>query len=75
MTTDKYISENKTETLKKGDIVVMHSCYEATLEKYKDKTWICQTDSYMDRGNQEVIFLEGFNGCFAVEYLKLVQNG
>ncbi len=72
MTGDSYINENRTETLKKGDEAVMHTCFESTLEEYKNKVWTCQTDSYMDRGNQEVVFLEGFSGCFSAEYLKKI---
>ena len=40
MVTDNYINQNKTETFKKGDKVIMHSCHEATFEEYKDKVWI-----------------------------------
>ena len=47
MTSDTFINKNKTITFKKGDKVVMHTCYEATFERYKDKVWICQTDSYV----------------------------
>jgi hypothetical protein len=38
MTNDNYIAENKTSTFKAGDKVVMHTCYEASLPKYKGKT-------------------------------------
>lgn len=72
MTGDSYINENRTETFKKGDKVVMHTCYESTIEKYKDKTWVCKTDSYIDRGGQEVVFLEDFSGCFSVNYLQKI---
>lgn len=72
MTTQNFIDKNKTDTLKKGDKVVMYGCYEATVERYKDRIWTCLTDSYMDRASQEVVFLEGFGGCFAVQYLKRV---
>ena len=72
MITNKYIIENKTATLKKGDKVVMHSCYEANLPEYKGKVWTCQTDSYLDKSNEELIFLEGFSGCFFVKYLQQV---
>lgn len=74
MTTDSYINENKTATFKKGDTVVMHSCGEANFPKYKGKIWTCQTDSYLDRGKQEVVFLEGFSGCFSTKYLQSVQS-
>jgi len=72
MTTDNYINENKTEIFKKGDKVTMHTCYESTFEEYKDKVFICQTDSFLDRGKEEeeVVFLEDFSGCFSAKYLK-----
>lgn len=70
MTTDNYINENKTETFKKGDKVVMHNCYESTFEEYKDKVFICQTDSFLDRSKEEVVFLEDFSGYFSAKYLK-----
>ena len=70
MITDKYINENKTETFRKGDIVTMHTCHESTIEKYKDKVWICQTGSFLDRSKQDAVFIEGFSGCFSAKYLK-----
>ena len=72
MTTDTYINENKTETFKKGDKVVMHTCGEASF--YKGKIWICQTDSFLDRGKQEVVFLENFSGYFSAKYLQPVHT-
>lgn len=71
MTTDTFINENKTSTFKKGDKVVMHSCGEASV--YKGKIWKCQTDSYKDRGGSDVVFLEGFSGCFSCKFLQLVK--
>lgn len=71
MTTDNYINENKTTTFKKGDTVVMHSCVEASF--YKGKIWTCLTDSYLDRGKQEVVFIEGFSGCFSAKCLQIVE--
>ena len=70
MTTDTYINDNKTATFKKGDRVEMHGCYEASFDENKGKIWTCQTDSYLDRGKQDVVFLEGFSGCFSAKYLK-----
>lgn len=70
MTTDTFISNNKTETLKKGDKVVMHDCYEATFEKNKNKIWICLTDSFLSKHREEVVFLENFSGYFSAKYLK-----
>ncbi|UOX35294.1 hypothetical protein LXD69_07185 [Flavobacterium sediminilitoris] len=71
MTTDKYISENRTGSFKKGDKVVMHTCAEANY--YKGKIWTCLTDSFLDRGKQEVVFLENFSGCFSVSFLAITQ--
>lgn len=74
MTTDKYINENKTETFKKGNKVIMHSCHESTLEEYKDKIWICETPSFLDKAKQEVVFLEDFSGYFLSKYLKICNS-
>lgn len=74
MTTEEYINNNRTATFKKGDTVVMHSCGEAKCKEYKGKLWTCQTDSYLDRCNQEVVFLNGFSGCFSVKYLQFVNT-
>jgi hypothetical protein len=74
MTDDHYINENRTETFKKGDKVVMHTCYEASLPKYKDKLWTCQTDSFLSKGKEEVVFLENFSGYFATEFLKMIDD-
>lgn len=70
MTTQKFIDENKTSTFKKGDKVIMKGCYEATLDEYKDKVWTCYTDSYICKSKEENVFLEGFSGCFSVEFLE-----
>ena len=74
MTGNDYINQNRTETFKKGEKVVMHNCMEAKLPKYNGKIWTCQTDSFLDRGRQEVVFLEGFSGYFAAEFLQRVQS-
>ena len=70
MTTENYLEKNKTSTLKKGDNVVMYNCGEADFQKYKDKVWVCKTNSYIDYAGQEVVFLDGFTGCFLVKFLK-----
>lgn len=60
--------------LKKGDKVVMHTCGEA--EHYKGQVWICKNDEYTTgKGvyKQSLVFLEGFSGCFATEYLQIVK--
>jgi hypothetical protein len=74
MTNDNFIIENKTTTFKKGNKVVMHTCGEANFPKYKGKIWTCLTDSYLDRGKQDVVFLEGFSGCFSSKYLQIVNT-
>jgi hypothetical protein len=62
----------KRETLKfkKGDKVVMHTCMEAYGRE--DKVWTCVCDSY-ERCGSEVVFLEGYSGAFATEFLKLAE--
>lgn len=72
MTTDKYITENKTELFKKGDQVTMHNCAEASI--YKDKVWTCLTDSFLARGQEEVVFLEDFSGYFLAKFLVKVKK-
>lgn len=49
----------------------MHTCIEA--ETYNGKIWTCKSDSYKDRGGNELIFLEGFSGCFLCSFLQLVN--
>ncbi|MFK7048746.1 hypothetical protein FLACOL_01088 [Flavobacterium columnare] len=73
MTTDKYINDNKTKTFKKGDKVVMHSCIEANYHLHKGKIWTTQTNSYIDRHQDEVVLLECFSGSFLTKYLQLVN--
>ena len=72
MTTNNYIDVHRTQTFKKGDQVVMHTCFESTFKEYKDKVWTCQTDSFLARDNSDVVFLEDFSGYFMCEFLKLV---
>ena len=67
MTNQKYINENKTETLKKGDKVVMFNCGEA--DHYSNKVWECMTDSFNQSGS-DLVFLNGFSGSFSTKYLK-----
>lgn len=66
MTTQDFITENRTATFNKGETVQMHTCIEA--ETHKGKLWTCKTDSYKDRAGQDVVFLEGFSGCFHVSF-------
>ncbi|WP_203226297.1 hypothetical protein [Clostridium ihumii] len=62
------------ELLKQGDKVVMHTCIEA--KKYNGKIWTCKTDEYTTGEGvykQNLVFLEGFSGCFTTEYLQKVN--
>lgn len=73
MVTEEYISQNKTKTFKKGDSVVMHTCFESKLEQYKGKIWECLTDSYLSKGKSEFVHLKGFIGAFSCEFLHFVN--
>lgn len=59
--------------LKKGDKVVMHTCGEA--EHYNGKIWVCRTDEQKlhEKHDYTVVWLHGFSGCFATEYLQKVE--
>lgn len=63
--------ENK---LKKGERVVMHTCIES--EEHPGKIWTCKTDQFT-RGTgvyeQDSVFLEGYSGSFAPEFLQKVM--
>lgn len=73
MQTKKIIEKTKTDTFKEGDKVVMHSCYESTLDEFKDVKWACLTNSYIGKSGEEVVFLEGFSGSFFVKYLQPIK--
>lgn len=73
MTTDEYIKKHKTSTFKKGDNVVMHSCGEANFPENKGVIWLCLTDSFLSRGDSELIFLENFSGSFLTKYLQIIK--
>ncbi len=61
----------KASGLHSGEQVVMHTCREAQMDKYKDKVWTTRSEPW-DLCGSEVIMLEGFSGGFATEYLKRV---
>lgn len=66
----------EVEPLKKGDRVVMHTCIEARNTKYYGKVWTCKTDEYSTGEGaykQNLVFLEGFSGCFLTDYLQKVN--
>ncbi|MEK5060508.1 hypothetical protein BK126_04560 [Paenibacillus sp. FSL H7-0326] len=66
----------ETEPLNEGDVVVMHTCVEARNPKNHGKLWTCRTDQFT-RGKgvyeQDSIFLHGFSGSFAPEFLQKVD--
>lgn len=68
--TPEQIEDNK---LKKGDRVVMHTCIEA--ETHNGRVWTCKSDQFT-RGTgvyeQDSVFLEGYSGSFAPEYLQKI---
>ncbi|MDR0121177.1 hypothetical protein RFW13_07115 [Bacillus pumilus] len=57
------------QKLKKGDLVVMHSCVEAVLNE--GRVWKCKGDEF--NPSAPAVFLEGFSGHFAVEFLQKVD--
>ncbi|MCY7692173.1 hypothetical protein MH111_17235 [Bacillus altitudinis] len=57
------------EKLKKGDLVVMHSCIEAVLSE--GRVWKCKGDEF--NPSAPAVFLEGFSGHFAAEFLQKVD--
>ncbi|MEK4452845.1 MULTISPECIES: hypothetical protein [unclassified Paenibacillus] len=63
----------KKSGLKPEDKVMMHSCYEARKEKYKDKVWTVKSEPW-DLCGSEVVLLEGFNGGFSTEYLRKLEG-
>jgi len=61
----------KLSGLHVGDKVIMHTCAESRLDKYKDKEFTCLSDPWNLCGS-EVVLLDGVRGGFATEYLKKV---
>ena len=62
--------------LKKGEKVVMYTCMEARNPKYNGKVWTCKTDEYTQGEGvykQNLVFLEGFSGCFSAKFLQKVN--
>lgn len=60
-------------SLKPGDKVVMHTCYEASKEKYRDKVWTVRSNPWMLCGT-EVVLLQDFSGGFSTEFLRKVDE-
>jgi hypothetical protein len=62
-------------SLKKGDLVVMHTCLEAKQPKNQGKVWVCRTDEKkVPWTSNHVIWLEGFSGAFAAKYLQKIDK-
>lgn len=53
-----------------GDKVIMHTCAEA--EKYKGRVFYVASEPW-DLCGSEVVFLDGYKGGFAIEYLRKVN--
>ena len=63
--------KSKPSGLHVGDKVIMHTCSESRLEKYKDKVFECVSEPW-DLCGSEVVLLDGVRGGFATEYLRKV---
>ncbi len=63
----------KLSGLKPGDRVVMHTCLEASNEKYAGKVWTVASEPW-DLCGSEVVLLEGYKGGFATEFLRKVRE-
>lgn len=57
--------------INKGDKVVMHTCMEAQF--HEGIVWDVSYDEFTRNGQHPVVFLEGFSGSFAAEYLRKVD--
>lgn len=69
----KWHGARKPSGLKEGNKVVMHTCAESRMEKYKDKVFTCTSDPWEMCGS-EVIMLDGVRGGFATEFLRKVEE-
>ncbi|AXS61578.1 hypothetical protein [Bacillus velezensis] len=57
--------------LQKGELVVMHTCYEAS--QYDGRIWSCTSDEFTSHSGAKVVFLEGFSGYFLAKFLQRVN--
>ena len=73
MVNDKYISENKIGSFKKGDtVLITNTCHEGQI--YDGKLWKCQTDSFFDKSGEDVVFMADFDGgCFLSKFLQKIN--
>lgn len=58
--------------LKVGDIVIMNDKYDVP-EEYRDKNFVVKIEAEEICGT-DVVWLEGFNGCYPVDGLTKVSN-
>jgi hypothetical protein len=72
---DQYASRMQLQRLKPDmmprDTVIMHTCIEA--KSYKDREWTVITEPQIMCGTW-IVWLEGYSGCFACEYLKVIRK-
>ena len=61
------------DKLKEGDKVVMHTCAESDLPKYKNKLLTCTSDSFIKNENH-VVFLKEVSGYFLVDFLQKIDK-
>lgn len=61
--------------LKKGDLVIMHTCGEAAAPEYKGRIWVCASDEFKHTPSYEYgsIFLEGYSGSFCTDFLEKIN--
>jgi hypothetical protein len=60
--------------LKPGEQVVMVNCYEAMMDKYKDKVFAVRSEPWKLGHGEEVVLLEGISGGFSTDCLKRVEG-
>jgi hypothetical protein len=68
------IESTKIQRFKAGDKVMMVGSHEATFPENESKVWTCLNDSFIDKGKDECVHLEGFSGAYFCKYLALVKS-
>lgn len=58
------------KNFKKGDKVVMHTCFESEQPEYAGKVWTCRTDSYIDKSKDEIVFWTALVAVFYAIFFK-----
>ncbi|MFS0560108.1 hypothetical protein AB1K91_05160 [Terribacillus sp. 179-K 1B1 HS] len=61
--------------LKKGDLVVMHTCIEAEDPDNFGRIWVCRSNEFKHHPNHKhtVVMLEDFSGSFDTAYLQKID--